>query len=117
MVEIDVLKVNAEAGLQAHDVAAAEEPLEIRLGVHAFVMIMRTPGADQDLATGFLLSEQIVRTAGDRNVAQLEQLCDTMLHGSLCGLGGLTPYPVESVLKHFRQDFYRGAGGPGIRRP
>jgi formate dehydrogenase iron-sulfur subunit len=43
----------------------------------------------------------------DRNVALLEELCDTMLHGSLCGLGGLTPYPVQSVLKHFRADFYR----------
>src|SRR5687768_14022507 len=37
-----------------------------------------------------------------QNVALLEELCDTMLHGSLCGLGGLTPYPVQSALKHFR---------------
>jgi formate dehydrogenase iron-sulfur subunit len=39
------------------------------------------------------------------NLALLEELCDTMLHGSLCGLGGLTPYPVQSALKHFRGDF------------
>jgi formate dehydrogenase iron-sulfur subunit len=39
------------------------------------------------------------------NLAILEELCDTMLHGSLCGLGGLTPYPVQSALKHFRGDF------------
>jgi formate dehydrogenase iron-sulfur subunit len=41
----------------------------------------------------------------EQNLAILEELCDTMLHGSLCGLGGLTPYPVTSALKHFRQDF------------
>jgi formate dehydrogenase iron-sulfur subunit len=42
----------------------------------------------------------------DANVALLEELCDTMLHGSLCGLGGLTPFPVQSALKHFRADFF-----------
>jgi formate dehydrogenase iron-sulfur subunit len=47
-------------------------------------------------------------TAGitpDANLALLDELCDTMLHGSLCGLGGLTPYPVQSAVKHFRADF------------
>lgn len=42
----------------------------------------------------------------DRNVALMEELCDTMLHGSLCGLGGMTPYPVQSALQHFREDFF-----------
>jgi formate dehydrogenase iron-sulfur subunit len=37
----------------------------------------------------------------------IEELCDTMLNGSLCGLGGLTPYPVQSALRHFRADFER----------
>ena len=37
----------------------------------------------------------------------VEELCDTMLNGSLCGLGGLTPYPVTSALRHFRQDFLK----------
>ncbi|MGQ0503145.1 MAG: formate dehydrogenase beta subunit [Panacagrimonas sp.] len=40
--------------------------------------------------------------------ALLRDLCDTMTHGSLCALGGLTPYPVLSALDHFRQDFARG---------
>jgi formate dehydrogenase iron-sulfur subunit len=39
------------------------------------------------------------------NVALLEDLCDTMLNGSLCGLGGMTPFPVTSALKHFPADF------------
>ena len=41
----------------------------------------------------------------ERNVRQLEELCETMLQGSLCGLGGMTPFPVTSALKHFREDF------------
>ncbi len=35
----------------------------------------------------------------------LRDLCDTMLAGSLCALGGLTPLPVLSALNHFPQDF------------
>jgi len=35
----------------------------------------------------------------------LRDLCDTMTAGSLCALGGLTPLPVVSALKHFPQDF------------
>jgi formate dehydrogenase iron-sulfur subunit len=44
---------------------------------------------------------------GRANLAQLEQLCETMQHGSLCGLGGMTPYPVMSAVKHFPDDFAR----------
>jgi formate dehydrogenase iron-sulfur subunit len=40
-----------------------------------------------------------------KNVALLNGLCDTMLNGSLCALGGMTPYPVQSALKHFPEDF------------
>lgn len=46
--------------------------------------------------------------AGDRsaaNLAVLEDLCHTMKFGSLCALGGFTPYPVMSALKHFPEDF------------
>src|SRR4029453_1080374 len=41
----------------------------------------------------------------DRNVRLLEDLCETMLQGSLCGLGGMPPFPVTSALKHFAEDF------------
>jgi formate dehydrogenase iron-sulfur subunit len=41
----------------------------------------------------------------DRNLRLLEDLCETMLQGSLCGLGGMTPFPVTSALKHFSEDF------------
>jgi formate dehydrogenase iron-sulfur subunit len=41
----------------------------------------------------------------DQNLALVEDLCNTMKLGSLCALGGFTPYPVMSALKHFREDF------------
>ncbi len=39
------------------------------------------------------------------NVQLLRDLSDTMLNGSLCALGGMTPYPVLSALNHFPEDF------------
>ena len=48
-----------------HDLAAVEEPLEVRLHGQPFAVIMRTPGDDRALAAGFLLSEGVVRTADD----------------------------------------------------
>jgi formate dehydrogenase iron-sulfur subunit len=41
----------------------------------------------------------------ERQLQVLEDLCDTMVDGSLCAMGGLTPYPVRSALKHFPEDF------------
>jgi formate dehydrogenase iron-sulfur subunit len=41
------------------------------------------------------------------NLALLDDLCTTMLDGSLCALGGLTPLPVQSAIKHFPEDFDR----------
>ncbi len=42
-----------------------------------------------------------------RNLELLEDLCETMIDGSLCALGGLTPLPVRSALRHFPEDFDR----------
>ncbi|WP_408589729.1 NADH-ubiquinone oxidoreductase-F iron-sulfur binding region domain-containing protein [Novosphingobium sp.] len=46
---------------------------------------------------------------GARSLAEeitlLEDLCETMKFGSLCALGGFTPYPVLSALRHFPEDF------------
>jgi formate dehydrogenase iron-sulfur subunit len=35
----------------------------------------------------------------------LRDLCDTMINGSLCAMGGMTPFPVLSALNHFPEDF------------
>jgi formate dehydrogenase iron-sulfur subunit len=50
--------------------------------------------------------------SGERPALQetlLRDLCDTMIHSSLCALGGLTPYPVLSALEHFPEDFSKPA--------
>jgi formate dehydrogenase iron-sulfur subunit len=44
-----------------------------------------------------------------RNIELLRDLCETMVDGSLCALGGLTPLPVLSALDHFPEDFARAA--------
>lgn len=41
----------------------------------------------------------------EQQVVLLRDLCDTMLSGSLCAMGGMTPYPVLSALNHYPQDF------------
>src|ERR1700736_4220246 len=46
-----------------HDDLTVEEPLEIRIGRKALATTMRTPGRDEELAAGFLVSEGIVRKA------------------------------------------------------
>jgi len=48
----------------------------------------------------------------DANLALIEDLCTIMEDGSLCAMGGLTPMPVKSALKHFREDFLAAAGNP-----
>jgi formate dehydrogenase iron-sulfur subunit len=41
----------------------------------------------------------------EKNVRLLKDLCQTMLDGSLCALGGMAPYPVLSALTHYPEDF------------
>jgi formate dehydrogenase iron-sulfur subunit len=47
----------------------------------------------------------------DANLQLLDDLCDTMVDGSLCAMGGMTPFPVRSALKYFPEDFQPGGGG------
>jgi formate dehydrogenase iron-sulfur subunit len=55
---------------------------------------------------GVELLDQILAGGGaERALGRLQELCELMLQGSLCGLGGMTPFPVQSALKHFPGDF------------
>jgi formate dehydrogenase iron-sulfur subunit len=45
----------------------------------------------------------------EANIALLTDLCETMKFGSLCALGGFTPYPVMSALTYFPEDFRKTA--------
>ncbi|TCB92739.1 formate dehydrogenase accessory sulfurtransferase FdhD [Micromonospora zingiberis] len=77
-----VLRVDLDAAdgrtlTRRPDTLAAEEPLEIRVGAagparrRPLAVTMRTPGADLDLALGFLLTEGLIRSADDVSTAQL----------------------------------------------
>ncbi len=46
----------------------------------------------------------------DENYDLLLELCDTMEDASLCAMGGMTPYPVRSILEHFAEDFASSGG-------
>jgi FdhD protein len=71
--EVSVHKIVGSRCAQADDFLAIEEPLEIRLdylaegrrAARSISITMRTPGDDEALAVGFLLSEGIIRAAGD----------------------------------------------------
>jgi formate dehydrogenase iron-sulfur subunit len=41
----------------------------------------------------------------EKNLELIADLAETMKFGSLCALGGFTPYPVMSAIKHFPEDF------------
>jgi formate dehydrogenase iron-sulfur subunit len=42
----------------------------------------------------------------EQQIHLVRDLCDIMLNGSLCAMGGMTPFPVLSALNHFPQDFH-----------
>ena len=55
---------------------------------------------------GYEVMDEIINGHNvDNNVKLLRDLCNTLLNGSLCALGGMTPYPVLSALNHFPKDF------------
>lgn len=54
-----------ESPQERPDQVAVEEPLEIRIEGHSVAVVMRTPGHDRELAAGFLLTENLIRSATD----------------------------------------------------
>jgi len=75
---VDIVRVSMGERVMARDRAAAEEPLAIRIEGEPFAVIMRTPGADRDLAAGFLFAERLVRRADD--VASIAHCADAAEH-------------------------------------
>lgn len=70
---VDISRHHGDRATRRADAVAVEEPLEIRLGYstpdgrasRSISITMRTPGDDDALAAGFLLSESIIRGADD----------------------------------------------------
>ena len=67
---------------------------------------------------GVEVIERIIRNE-DRaaNMVLLQDLCDTMVDGSLCAMGGLTPFPVRSAVQYFPGDFERDFAGDFEKPP
>ena len=63
-----IVKVDGRGASHCQDYVAVEEPLEIRLGGLTLSVTMRTPGADEELVAGFLLSEGVIGGAEDLDV-------------------------------------------------
>ena len=63
--EIAIVQVRNASTRSAVDTVAREEPLEIQLGPAALAVVMRTPGHDEDLTLGFLVTERVVRSVAD----------------------------------------------------
>jgi len=63
--EVEMLRVADAKAESTRDRVAHEEPLEIQLGGAALAVVMRTPGDDIELVTGFLLTERVVEALAD----------------------------------------------------
>jgi FdhD protein len=73
--EVDV----SREGQVTRDRVAVEEPLEVRVNGASFAVIMRTPGADRDLAAGFLLAEDVIRSSEE--IGAIEYCQDVAAEG------------------------------------
>jgi FdhD protein len=62
---IEIVRVDGQSREQTLDRVAVERPLEVRVDGEPFSVVMRTPGDDEHLAVGFLVSEGVLVVPGD----------------------------------------------------
>ncbi|MEM9018606.1 MAG: formate dehydrogenase accessory sulfurtransferase FdhD [Verrucomicrobiota bacterium] len=73
--EVAIERFRAGEGFsEISDHVAAEEPLEVRVNGTSVSVMMRTPGHDDELAIGFLVTEGVISNAGE--VSSIEHLDD-----------------------------------------
>lgn len=96
---VKVLRYQGGETFKAMDEVALEEPLEIRVRGRAVSITMRTPGHDDELAAGFLLSEGIIRSPED--VLKIEE-CGRNEMGNLINvqLAPLVAVDFEQLTRH-----------------
>ena len=95
-----------------NDVVAVEEPLEIRIAFgpagqrrsKSLAITMRTPGHDAELATGFLLSENVIQTASQiEKIAHVGPAPEQGTHGNtlMVDLDPSVEFSVDQLQRHF----------------
>jgi FdhD protein len=93
-----ILRGTGGAWERRADMVACEEPLEIRVEGRSVAVVMRTPGHDEELAAGFLVSEGVVK--GPRDLLEVSQcpvnadsrgnVVDVLLGGAVVNWDALT---------------------------
>jgi FdhD protein len=76
---IDIVRVGTTSQTPLQDLVAVEEPMEVRVNGAPFAVIMRTPGADRELAAGFLLAEDVIH--GSEELGTIEYCADVTDEG------------------------------------
>ena len=117
LTRVEMVRRTVAGRTRETDQLAREEPLEIRLGGQSIAVTMRTPGHDEELAAGFLLTEGIVQRASeitgilrpDENALNVllapsvkvdfERLTRHVFASSSCGVCGKAT--IESVQQRF----------------
>ena len=107
VVPTTIKKVNAGNIVDARDLLAAEEPLEIRLEYSEdgrrvqknISVTMRTPGNDAELAIGFLFTEGIIRLATD--VVSVKPVSATNENIILVSLGEMVTPAIRKLERNF----------------
>ena len=111
----DILRFTAgQAPVPARDALAEEEPLEIRVRGRAISVTMRTPGHDDELAAGFLLTEGLVHARAD--ISNIEP-CVRNEHGNLI-THALSPAEYENyrgLLGHYHVQENKQDPGPAFQ--
>jgi FdhD protein len=74
---VEVVRADGEARRTESDAVAVEDPLEIRIGEAPLAVTMRTPGDDEDLVRGFLVTEGIVLDPNE--IHSFERLDDSRI--------------------------------------
>jgi FdhD protein len=93
------------AGIAGHadDQLAVEEPLEIRLGGRRFTLTMRTPGYDEELAAGFLLSEGFINSPEE--LGEIRRLRDARGRPDPNALDIILNVPSDSLRERLQRNF------------
>ena len=72
--KLTITRVDRQQWVREYDLAATEEPMEVRVEGESFAVLMRTPGADRELAVGFLFSERVI--LGAHEIGTVEYCVD-----------------------------------------